>query len=124
MRTKTPSWLTLYVGMAVLTALFQIWVRSLQCAGLFDCGLSYAKGIVWAAIWPMSWIVYPWELSSRQHSKRRARRIGLRRASSPELFAIGAPGRARTCNPQIRSLVLYPLSYRRLTGGSLSAYWQ
>src|SRR4029079_2217728 len=50
MRTKTPSWLTLYVGMAVLTALFQIWVRSSQCAGLFDCGLSYAKGIVWAAI--------------------------------------------------------------------------
>lgn len=58
MRTKMPSWLTLYVGMAVLTALFQIWVRSSQCAGLFDCGLSYAKGIVWAAIWPMSWIVY------------------------------------------------------------------
>ena len=58
MRTKTPSWLTLYVGMAVLTALFQIWVRSSQCAGLFDCGLSYAKGIVWVAIWPMSWIVY------------------------------------------------------------------
>jgi hypothetical protein len=27
---------------------------------------------------------------------------------------IGAPGRARTCNPQIRSLVLYPLSYGRL----------
>jgi hypothetical protein len=25
----------------------------------------------------------------------------------------GAPGRARTCNPQIRSLVLYPLSYGR-----------
>jgi hypothetical protein len=43
MQTKTPSWLR---------------VRSSQCAGLFDCGLSYAKGIVWAAIWPMSWIVY------------------------------------------------------------------
>jgi len=27
---------------------------------------------------------------------------------------IGAPGTARTCNPQIRSLVLYPLSYGRL----------
>jgi hypothetical protein len=25
----------------------------------------------------------------------------------------GAPGTARTCNPQIRSLVLYPLSYGR-----------
>jgi len=58
MRTKTPSWLTLYVGMAILTAVFQIWVRSSQCTGLFDCGLSYAKGIVWATIWPMSWIVY------------------------------------------------------------------
>ena len=27
---------------------------------------------------------------------------------------IGAPGTARTCNPQIRSLVLYPMSYGRL----------
>ena len=27
----------------------------------------------------------------------------------------GAPGTARTCNPQIRSLVLYPLSYGRLS---------
>jgi hypothetical protein len=31
MQTKTPSWLR---------------VRSSQCAGLFDCGLSYARGIV------------------------------------------------------------------------------
>jgi hypothetical protein len=29
----------------------------------------------------------------------------------------GAPGTARTCNPQIRSLVLYPLSYGRLACG-------
>jgi hypothetical protein len=29
-------------------------------------------------------------------------------------WLIGAPGTARTCNPQIRSLVLYPLSYGRL----------
>jgi len=57
-RTKTPSWAGLYVGMAVLTALFQVWVRSSQCAGLTDCGLSYAKGSVWATIWPMSWAVY------------------------------------------------------------------
>jgi hypothetical protein len=26
----------------------------------------------------------------------------------------GAPDRSRTCNPQIRSLVLYPLSYGRI----------
>ena len=29
------------------------------------------------------------------------------------MVGIGAPGTARTCNPQIRSLVLYPLSYGR-----------
>jgi len=58
MRTTKPTWLTLYVGMAVLTAVFQIWVRSSQCTGMSDCGLSYAKGIVWSTIWPMSWIVY------------------------------------------------------------------
>ncbi len=29
----------------------------------------------------------------------------------------GAPDRSRTCNPQIRSLVLYPLSYGRLEEG-------
>ena len=57
MRTKTPSWFMLYAGMAVLTALFQIFVRSSQCAGSVDCGVSYAKGIVWVTIWPMSWVV-------------------------------------------------------------------
>ena len=42
---------------------------------------------------------------------------GRRRASRKTRKAAGlsgAPGRARTCNPQIRSLVLYPLSYGRL----------
>jgi hypothetical protein len=58
MRTRKPSWLTLYVGLAILTALFQIWVRSSQCAGFADCGLSFATGIVWSSVWPMSWIVY------------------------------------------------------------------
>ncbi len=42
-------WVTLYVGMALFTLGFQIWWRSFQCAG--ECGLSYAKAVVWPASW-------------------------------------------------------------------------
>jgi hypothetical protein len=49
-------WLTLYGVMAVLTLIFQIYVRSSQCAP--DCTLSFAKAVVWSVIWPASWIVY------------------------------------------------------------------
>jgi hypothetical protein len=49
------KWQRLYLLMAVVTLLFQIYVRSSQCAP--DCGLSYAKAVVWAAIWPAFWIV-------------------------------------------------------------------
>ncbi len=48
----------LYVGLACLTLIFQIYVRSLECAGAWGCGLSFAKGIVWSIIWPASWAVY------------------------------------------------------------------
>jgi hypothetical protein len=32
---------------------------------------------------------------------------------------IGAPGRTRTSNPQIRSLVLYPIELRVQAGGGM-----
>ena len=51
-------WFRPYVGMAVVTLLFQIWVRSYACTGIDGCGLSFAKAIVWSAIWPASWVVY------------------------------------------------------------------
>ena len=57
-RITGRKWLTLYVAMAVFTLIFQIWVRSYQCAGLQDCRLSFAKATVWSVIWPISWIVY------------------------------------------------------------------
>jgi len=47
-----------YTAMALITFTFQIWVRSFQCAGFENCGPSFAKAAVWAAIWPVSWIVY------------------------------------------------------------------
>jgi hypothetical protein len=47
-----------YVGVAILTLAFEIFVRAQQCAGASDCALSFAKGIVWSLIWPAGWIVY------------------------------------------------------------------
>ena len=52
------KWFRPYLGMAVFTLVFQIWVRSYECAGMDGCGLSFAKAIVWSAIWPASWVVY------------------------------------------------------------------
>ena len=51
-------WFSLYVVVALFTLTFQVWVRSFQCSGFTDCGLSFAKAAVWATIWPVSWIVY------------------------------------------------------------------
>jgi len=53
----SQKWFRPYLGMAVITLLFQIWVRSYQCTEI-GCGLSFAKAIVWSAIWPASWVVY------------------------------------------------------------------
>ena len=49
-------WLGLYGVGALVTLLFQLYVRSSQCAP--DCALSYAKAAMWSLIWPASWIVY------------------------------------------------------------------
>ena len=57
MRTRI-KWLGLYGAMALLTFVFQIWVRYFQCSGFESCGPSFAKAAVWAVIWPASWIVY------------------------------------------------------------------
>ena len=50
------TWFIAYAVMAVLTLVFQIYVRTPQCTP--DCALSYAKAVVWSGIWPASWIVY------------------------------------------------------------------
>ena len=49
-------WPALYGLAALLTLIFQVYVRSSQCAP--DCALSYAKAVVWSSIWPASWVVY------------------------------------------------------------------
>ena len=42
-----------YLGVALLTLIFQIWVPSDH-----PSALSFVKGLVWALIWPASWIAY------------------------------------------------------------------
>ena len=55
---RRNRWFDLYVGIAFLTLIFQIWVRFYQCAGIDGCGPSFAKAVVWSLIWPASWAVY------------------------------------------------------------------
>jgi hypothetical protein len=46
-----------YAIAAVLTLAFQIWFRSNLCAGIPECGISFAKGVVWSMVWPLYWIL-------------------------------------------------------------------
>jgi hypothetical protein len=43
-----------YVLIGLLTLIFQIDAR--ECDS--NCGISYAKSVIWSAIWPASWVVY------------------------------------------------------------------
>ena len=52
------SWVWGYGVVALVTLLFQWWVRLAQCEGAANCAVSFAKAVVWSAIWPASWIVY------------------------------------------------------------------
>jgi hypothetical protein len=45
-----------YPVIALLTLIFQIYVRSSQCSTY--CASGHIKAIIWSVIWPFSWIVY------------------------------------------------------------------
>ena len=50
------KWLfSLYVVVAVITFVVQLYWRYPDCSGALGCGLSFAKGVVWSAIWPIYW---------------------------------------------------------------------
>jgi hypothetical protein len=58
MTANAKRLLAAYVGVAVLTLIFQIYVRAPQCAGVTGCAVSFIKGCIWSVIWPAGWIVY------------------------------------------------------------------
>jgi len=49
--------LGLYVVVAIVTMISQVQARNSMCSGAAGCGLSYAKGVVWSAIWPGYWAI-------------------------------------------------------------------
>lgn len=55
---KSSKWVKAYAAIAVLTLVFQVYIRSQQCEGVAACGMSYAKAVAWAAVWPASWAVF------------------------------------------------------------------
>lgn len=48
----------IYVALAILTLIFQFYVRSQTCAAAGICTVEYTKAFIWAAIWPASWLAY------------------------------------------------------------------
>jgi hypothetical protein len=52
----TRKLLSAYVAAGCFTLIFQIWVRSSVCGE--DCTISFAKAMIWALVWPLSWIAY------------------------------------------------------------------
>jgi len=49
--------LGVYVVVAIITMIMQVEPRNSTCSGVGGCGLSYAKGVVWSAIWPAYWAI-------------------------------------------------------------------
>ena len=50
--------LGIYLAGAIATLVFQVAVRTQECAGASDCAISYWKAVVWSGIWPASWVAY------------------------------------------------------------------
>lgn len=64
--SRASGWIAAYGVVALLTFLFQVWIRLPQCAGAGACAFSLLKGLVWALIWPTYWVIYllshsPWK---------------------------------------------------------------
>jgi len=57
MRSILKWVLGLYVVAAIVTVILQLEPRYSMCRGAGGCGLSYAKGVVWSAIWPGYWAI-------------------------------------------------------------------
>jgi hypothetical protein len=59
-----PRWelflLGMYSGVALVTLGFQTWVRLDEYSETNRLAVSLAKGAVWSAIWPASWLVLFW----------------------------------------------------------------
>jgi hypothetical protein len=90
-----------YVGIGVLTLIFQIWVRSGVCRD--SCSLSFVKGFVWAVIWPASWLSYFENDLRESHSETAPRSARRNRTTAARQRNRVAP-RARSVRARCRSI--------------------
>jgi hypothetical protein len=52
------KWLVgLYVVLAIITLVANFYYRYPICSGFGGCSISYVKGAVWSAIWPVYWYI-------------------------------------------------------------------
>ena len=64
--SRYGGWIAAYGVVALLTFLFQVWIRLPQCEGAGACAFSLLKGLFWGLIWPTYWVIYllshsPWK---------------------------------------------------------------
>jgi hypothetical protein len=64
--SRYGGWIAAYGVVALLTSLFQVWIRLPLCEGAGACAFSLLKGLIWSLIWPTYWVVYllshsPWK---------------------------------------------------------------
>jgi hypothetical protein len=57
MKSAVKWLLSFYVVIAIITIIFQYPHRYPACSESGGCGLSFAKGVVWSAIWPAYWAI-------------------------------------------------------------------
>lgn len=57
MKSTMKLMFALYGVFGLITIFFQVNVRYIACSGALGCGLTFIKGIVWSAIWPVYWAI-------------------------------------------------------------------
>jgi hypothetical protein len=55
MKLAIKSLFGLYFVIGIMTLFMEFYWRYPSCSGAMGCGLSFAKGVVWSAIWPIFW---------------------------------------------------------------------
>jgi hypothetical protein len=56
MTARTVLWV--YIGLGVLTLMFEFYVRLPVCTPNGDCASSLIKGLFLSVFWPAGWVAY------------------------------------------------------------------
>jgi hypothetical protein len=94
----------LYVGIACLTLVFQTYIRQSQCAGTIACTVSFGKGAIWSAAWPVSWAVYGYGwVNADQEGQNAAVDAEWYLSQYPDVRAAVQDGRVKSAEEHFRT---------------------